>query len=945
MPGTTTRAVAPRPFGDLCHGRTVVALDDGQLLDRFADRRDEAAFAALVARHGPMVLATARAVLRHEQDAEDAFQATFLTLARKARSVRGGASLAAWLHRVAYRSAVGAGVAGRRRGRCELAAARLREPARPTGPDLAAVVQAEVDRLPAAYRVAVVLCLLEGRTYAEAAADLGCTEAAVRNRLARARRRLKASFDPDALLTPAPAVAGALVRSTTTLALGRAGASAAVLALARSAAWGRWLGPVKLAATLGAAAGLVALGLTAAGSFRSDLAAASPRFDPPPSPTAPAAPQDDEATIRGRVLDPAGQPVAGAQVSLSPRGDESGTARSARTTADGRYALPWPGAVRAAVVARRVAVQVVATAPGWGLGWAEVGDARTEVDIPLSPEGPPIEGRILNQAGQPVGGVKVITRRVFAPRHHAPTESAAAALDRLLADPEGRIVWADFEAVDAGLMAITNGDGRFTLRGVGPDRVVRFDLTGPTIATTEVAALTRPGPVPPLIHLTPSGWADYPLQPSRFERTVEPTRLVTGVVRDAVSGQPLVGWRVTGSFQEDLPYRFAETTARTDAQGQYHLSGLPPVKVYSVRFSPPGDQPYLTGTSVLAAPPGLEPVVVDRSFHKGVTVHGRVTDQATGQPVRGSVQVLLLPGTRIPADFPEMIGSAQATRFVGADGRYAVVAPPGQCLVTFRADPLDRYKLGQGADQLTGYDPATRRVWTSHIPVGGGRAVVGPILIAADEYNLLVPLTIDPDATSATLDLPVAAEGTVELTVLDPAGIPLGGSDIQEVESGKPGATRRHEAATVTLGGFAPGRSRRVVIRHRERRLAATLLVAAAAGPTQSVRLAPWGAVRGRVVGADGVPRATTRFGPEAVFANQPTRELTDLVPVGTDFGVLQTDPAGRFHLVGLVPGMRYGAAISESGGFLDGDLFTDLTVEPGEVKNLGDVRAVKPTY
>ena len=95
-----------RHLRDLFHDGTTLGLGDGQLLARYAATRDEAAFEALVARHGPMVLATCRAVLKDEHDVEDAFQATFLVLARKARSVRAGDALGGWLHRVAYRVSI-----------------------------------------------------------------------------------------------------------------------------------------------------------------------------------------------------------------------------------------------------------------------------------------------------------------------------------------------------------------------------------------------------------------------------------------------------------------------------------------------------------------------------------------------------------------------------------------------------------------------------------------------------------------------------------------------------------------------------------------------------------------------------------------------------------------------------------------------------------------------
>ncbi|MGP0066084.1 MAG: RNA polymerase sigma factor, partial [Isosphaeraceae bacterium] len=107
-----------RQIDRLLSGGTVVGLSDPALLRRFAVERDEEAFTGLLARHGPMVLAVCRGVLRNPDDAEDAFQATFLVLARQAHSLRVEGSLAGWLHRVAYRIAIRANVdATRRRSR------------------------------------------------------------------------------------------------------------------------------------------------------------------------------------------------------------------------------------------------------------------------------------------------------------------------------------------------------------------------------------------------------------------------------------------------------------------------------------------------------------------------------------------------------------------------------------------------------------------------------------------------------------------------------------------------------------------------------------------------------------------------------------------------------------------------------------------------------------
>jgi RNA polymerase sigma-70 factor (ECF subfamily) len=170
-------------------------LTDGQLLTRFLGRHDDAAFEALLRRHGPMVLGVCRRVLHHEQDAEDAFQATFLVLARKAVSVVPRERVGNWLYGVAYKTALKArSLCDKRRGR-EFQVMAMPEPTGVRrGQDLWADVQPvldrELSRLPDKYRFPVVLCDLEGKTHKEAARQLGCPEGTVSVRLVRARALL-----------------------------------------------------------------------------------------------------------------------------------------------------------------------------------------------------------------------------------------------------------------------------------------------------------------------------------------------------------------------------------------------------------------------------------------------------------------------------------------------------------------------------------------------------------------------------------------------------------------------------------------------------------------------------------------------------------------------------------------------------------------------------------
>ena len=267
-----------RNLGWLFGAGSAAGLSDGELLERFAHRRDEAAedaFETILARHGAMVLTVCRQVLGDAHAAEDAFQATFLTMLRRSDSlrVRKPGSLGPWLHRVAYLIALKA------RQRTARSRARERRAALPTvvGPsaaleqgELLALLHEEVNRLPAKYRAPVVLCYFEGRTHDEAAAALQWPVGTVRGRLARARDLLRARLtrrglapsawvgatllEPLARLEPSPRLLEATVAATI-----KGMPAAAVGAIAR-----RMLRSLLLA-RLGVTAGVLAMALTVAG--------------------------------------------------------------------------------------------------------------------------------------------------------------------------------------------------------------------------------------------------------------------------------------------------------------------------------------------------------------------------------------------------------------------------------------------------------------------------------------------------------------------------------------------------------------------------------------------------------------------------------------------------------------------------------------------------------
>jgi RNA polymerase sigma factor (sigma-70 family) len=279
---------------------------DRELVDSFVADRDAAAFTTLFRRHGPMVRSLCRRVLRNEQEADDALQATFLVFARKAHSLRARDMLSSWLYGVAYRTALKARCSAARR-RAHEAAAPVRVPPEPltemTVSEAQRVVDQELARLPEKFRGPLVLCCLEGLARDEAARQLGCTVSVLKSRLEQARELLRGRLGRRGLTLPAAllslgmlgtsvqaAVSPALVVSTgKAAALVAAGAAATpvvssnVVFLAEAVIQAMSFAKVKLALVVVLALSMLGLGVTGAMHLR---AGASPQVPPADVPRA-----------------------------------------------------------------------------------------------------------------------------------------------------------------------------------------------------------------------------------------------------------------------------------------------------------------------------------------------------------------------------------------------------------------------------------------------------------------------------------------------------------------------------------------------------------------------------------------------------------------------------------------------------------------------------------
>jgi RNA polymerase sigma factor (sigma-70 family) len=268
---------------------------DALLLGSFLQHNDEEAFAALVARHGPMVLGVCRRVLGNRHEAEDAAQACFVVLARKAAAIRRPETLAAWLHRTARRLALAARRSESRRLQRQTRYGTPQQPADPLEEisvrELLVIVDEEVQRLPERYRLPVILCCLEERTLEEAAQQLGRSSGSLRGRLLRGRSRLRARLIRRGVtLAAVPLVLGGLPAGFLTRALqaippcSHGGIAPGVLLLAEEAMKSMAMARMRWVISLVLLLGVAAAGVGTLGRHRQIQQ--PPQGDPPAPPAA-----------------------------------------------------------------------------------------------------------------------------------------------------------------------------------------------------------------------------------------------------------------------------------------------------------------------------------------------------------------------------------------------------------------------------------------------------------------------------------------------------------------------------------------------------------------------------------------------------------------------------------------------------------------------------------
>ncbi len=650
--------------------------------------------------------------------------------------------------------------------------------------------------------------------------------------------------------------------------------------------------------------------------------------------------------IRGRVVDSAGRPVPGAKIVLDPKMNsitgEEFAIPTEHATSDhaGRFAFTLPRAVIAALHRGNSSEEIpalAAIAPGWATAWIDLpkaDDAGHELDLKLTADDVPITGKVVDDQGHPIAGVRASVFMIIEPHSRNAREflRQARSTDReeqakALYSFRRMLALAFYPDAPA---ARTDARGEFRLTGVGRDRIVLLDLDGPSIAGMQVMVITTSEPMQEPIVFNPGDEPSYRIHGPRFEVKAAPGRELAGTIRDSQTGQVIEGVRLISLHEHDE----SASLASSDSRGRYRLSGLPVSEDCRITIDP-RNLPFFAINQDVEIPPGNGPVLRDLTLVRGVVVQGRVTHRITGRPVQARIGYFpFRTNPALQGDHPEEKSKRfRSTVQTDFDGRYRLVALPGPGLLAalvhekgfLGAQPPDEHLLEQIADsQEFERDFKVFSKQYRRIEIPGTVKTVEAYTRMHSLQVLTQDFALDPGC---------------------PVTIQVDGPDGKPLAAGRPLHTdgsyvleRIGETPVFRCLHEEPGKKDTVLVVDRAHQLGGVITLDGHEKAPVHLTLRSTGTVTGRLVDDQGRPRVHVLLEAASLGERRSSPWLfrqEERIVTGED---------GSFRITGLIPGLQYRVdvpLINLSGrGSNEGYLkATRWSLKPGEAVNWGDVR------
>jgi RNA polymerase sigma factor (sigma-70 family) len=905
-------------------------LNDRQLLDRFTANHEQAAFAALVRRHGGMVLRVCRRVLHNEEDAEDAFQAVCVVLARKAAGIGKGAAVAAWLHKVAYRVALRARADLARRYRYEQKVPKrlTKDPlAAITGRELLTVLDKELQRLPEPWRAPLILCYLEEQTRDEASRQLGVSSRSLGRRLQKGRELLRRRLECRGLTLPAAFLAASTLQSTAKAAVPGVLAAGAIQAGLQAAVGEDIGGLISTQAAKLATGTLRAMALTrvikvaavivVCALVGTGVGVSAYRQMAPDSAAVPRAqlmvaaqtnteqPKNDknDLTLVSRVVDDTGKALPGVEVAVMGLRGETRRGNEIRdlftevrplaqgqTNQEGRFRFTD----QRKNLTKYSELYLLAGKPGYGLTIERVAreGSGSETVLRLPPE-TLVRGQLLDLQGQPARGVDINVML----GHGAYASVPKISFQNL--SKKSVSFWPD--------SIKTDNEGKFILKGLSAHQRAFLLMQGGRFMPEEKEIkFTGPG------------------RSAEVKLALYPAQIVEGVITAADTGKPLPNVKL---LMRAGKYAFVQpdtAIGETDSEGHYQLTARPsqvdklPGKEFTISADP-GNGPYLRFLKTFPWPQAAFQHTLNIALPRGVLVRGKVTQEGSGKPV-ASASVY----------YHEPKWPARSVK-TGPDGIFEIVVPPGrrQLLVHSPSGNYIPMQITQG--ELEGGKPSGGRYYADALI---SFAVKVGTAVRQVEAKLRPGVTIRgrllrPDGEPVTEAVMVCWNSNREEALSSGAR----SSPMVQVRNGQ-----------FELRGCDANQTYPVYFLDAKNHWGVMARLSAKESEREpvTVRLAPCGKAVVRVVKKGGEPLGGTILGLSLVTRPEEENVKADEVLVrAVDRvnyrGFDQTDKQGRCTYPALIPGATYRFSR------LNLRSVPDIVLKPGETRELPDIVIDRP--
>ncbi len=756
--------------------------------------------------------------------------------------------------------------------------------------EVQALFERELARLPDRYRIPFVLCVLEEEPRADVARRLGIKEGTISSRLAEAKRRLQerllARGVSLAVVVGLLSLSGKALSADLVACAVRVGTTGPVPPSVSALIQGGLMTRNKLLFVLAA---FICTGMLLTGA-----AGALPRQTQKKSTSRPAAVNAQQLSVRGRLVDADGKPVANVPVRLWSRTQDKIPGPVAKTDGEGKFRLQADP--------RKAGDEtlVVLSPPDRPAQWLPLRRFTREQTLKLPADDVPFTGRIANLENQPLSGMTVEVVRVG----NVADGDLTAWIEKN-AEMRKRNYWLNETGLSTipGVLglgkakATSDAAGKFRLTGFGRDRILWVRVSGPLFATKVFWVVSRPGG--PRAGYISTRDFNHGVYPPEVSVLLEPSRPLFGTVRDAKTGKPIAGVKV----EELSSYVPASVT---DEQGRYRLEGVAKRWGYTLTFSPGQGLPYFERRAQVKDTTGLAQLETNVTLYRGVAFTGRVLDKATGKPI-ANAWVHYTPHDDNPG--AKLLRNPGSRGRTGADGTFRLTVWPGKGVLMVTADPNQYARVDA--------DGILRRLGILNT---AARSVAHPHAVG--------PIDVD-EARPQSSQLNIALQAGLlsrKVTVVDPDGKPLSGAHAAGVRVSEPPA--RLASAEVTLTALQPDGKRLLVFLHREKNLGTTQTVEGSSTKPLTVKLQPLGSLIGEVQDEDGKPwkkLTVTAYPmlddrgyenlPYEFFGYQGVNALTKAPWWSLTKRTTTTDEKGRFRLDGLIPGLKYTVYIS------DGDL------------------------